>query len=163
MASAFSVRKFKNAISAASFIRTTPISLTATTSIKPAKHSGRTIRMDAVAGFTNTLPASSGSGNRYRFVAGTTLTSGSYIVKVANATDVMVGGIFINDTGDTTAATVDFYPTAATSDTITLAQSVGAGKQGDWIEVEDVKSGFWAVTGVLQAELDPSTPFSATV
>ena len=103
------------------------------------------------------------NGNKYRFVVNTALTSSTYIIKVANSTDVFAGGAIINDTGDTTAATADFWPTAATSDTFTMTQNVGGGKQGDWFEVEDIASGFFAVHGCMQGVTDPTSPFSATV
>lgn len=157
------VRKFGAFIKAHGFIHRSVSSLTAATTLKPGEHSGRTNRLDLAAGFTCTLPASSGSGNRYRFVVGTALTSGTYVVKVANATDVFAGGVIINDIGDTTAATADFHPTASTSDTFTMTQSIGGGKVGDWVEFEDLKSGTWAVHGALQGLTDPTTPFSATV
>jgi len=158
------VRNFGSALRAAGFIHRTPKSLTASTlSLKPAAHSGRSIVVNRLAGATITLPASSGSGNRYRLVVGTTITSATIVLKVANATDVFVGGVLINDTGDSTAATVDYHPTASTSDTYTMTQSIGGGKVGDWVEVEDIASGKWAIHGVQQDVLDPTTPFSATV
>lgn len=157
------IRKFGGFLRAKGFIHRAVNSLTATTTLKPGEHSGCTNRLDAIAGFTSTLPASSGSGNRYRFVVGTALTSGTYVVKVANATDVFVGGVVINDIGDSAAATADFHPTASTSDTFTMTQSIGGGKKGDWFEVEDIALGVWAVNGVMQGVTDPTSPFSATV
>jgi hypothetical protein len=157
------VRNFLSFIKAKGFIHDGVKSITASASATRAANAGRTNLLNAAAGLTVTLPASSGSGNRYRFVAGTTLTSNTYVIKVANATDVFVGGVVINDIGDTAAATADFFPTASTSDTITLTASIGAGKKGDFIEVEDIAAGFWAVTGILQGETDPTNPFSATV
>ena len=68
--------------------------------------------------------------------------------------------MFINDTGDTTAATADFHPTASGNNTLTLAFSAGAAKKGDWVEFEDIAADSWAVHGVLQGELDPVNPFS---
>jgi hypothetical protein len=138
---------------------------TATASFSATRkaNAGRTNVLNAAAGMTVTLPASSGSGDRYRFLIGTTITSNTTVIKVANATDVMVGGIIINDIGDSTAATADFHPTASTSDTITLTAAIGAGKKGDWIELEDFATGFWAVKGALQGETDPANPFSASV
>lgn len=156
-------RIFKSNVRAKSFIRDGVKSITATATATKAGNAGRTNTLNAAAGLTVTLPASSGNGAVYRFAVGTLLTSNSYIIKVANATDVMAGGILINDTGDSSAGTADFFPTAATSDTITMAASAGAGKVGDWVELEDIKSGFWSVRGTFQGELDPTTPFSATV
>ena len=138
------------------------VSATATLAVTNALHVGRTVVLNAAAGFVTTLPAATGSGDKYRFVVGTLLTSSTLVVQVTGD-DVMYGGISINNTGDTGAATVDFYPTAADSDTITLTASVGAGKIGDFIEVEDIAADVWAVHGVLQGEADPVTPFSAAV
>ncbi len=152
-----------NAIRGKAFQLSAVKSLTADTTITRIDYDGLTATLDAVAGFTVTLPAASGSGARYRFVVGTTLTSATYVVKVANATDVFVGGVFINDIGDSAAATADFFPTASTSDTFTMTFSIGGGKKGDWFEVEDIASGVFAVRGVLQGVTDPTTPFSATV
>jgi hypothetical protein len=136
---------------------------TSTVTFTRKANAGRTNVINDADGGTITLPASTGSGDTYRILVGTTLTSNSLIVKVANATDVFTGGILINDIGDSTAATADFHPTAATSDTITLTASIGAGKAGDWIEIEDYKAGFFAVNGAIQGVTDPATPFSATV
>jgi hypothetical protein len=156
-------RRFKSNVRARSFIHDGVKVVTASASATRAQNAGKTTALSAAAGLTITLPASRGQGDRYRFLVKTLLTSNTYVVKVANSTDVMTGGIFINNTGDTTAATVDFYPTAAASDTVTFDSAIGAGKAGDWIEVEDYAAGFWAVTGVFQGEDDPATPFSATV
>lgn len=156
-------RTFKSNIRAKSFIRDGVKNVTASASATRAANSGRTTVLKAAAGLTITLPTSRGAGDRYRFVVGTLLTSNTYVIKVNNATDIMAGAVVINDTGDTTAATADSFPTASTSDTITLTASIGAGKIGDFIELEDAVSGVWMVRGVLQGETDPTNPFSATV
>jgi len=158
-----SIRKFNSLVRAKAFILNGVKALTSATFTASKQHAGRTTVISDVDGGTITLPASSGSGLKFRFVLGSTLTSGTFVVKVANATDVFVGGVIINDIGDTTVATADFHPTAATSDTFTMTQSIGGGKQGDWVEFEDIKSGFWAVNGVMQGVTDPTSPFSATV
>jgi hypothetical protein len=156
-------RQFGALVRAKAFIVNGVKSITATASATRKANAGRTNLLNAVAGFTVTLPASSGSGDVYRFVVGTTLTSGTYVVKVANSTDVFAGGVIINDIGDSSAATADFHPTASTSDTFTMTQSIGGGKRGDWVEFEDIATGFWAVRGAIQGVTDPATPFSATV
>jgi hypothetical protein len=137
--------------------------LTASVTATRKANAGRTNVLKAAAGLTVTLPASTGGGDVYRFVAGTTLTSNDYIVKVANSTDVFRGGIVMNDIGDSSAATADFHPTASTSDTFTMPSATGGGKIGVWVEFEDISAGFWAVRGDMQGVTDPATPFSATV
>jgi hypothetical protein len=135
-----------------------PVSITGALSITAALHVGRALLLNAVAGGALALPAATGSGNTFRFYVGTALTSASWILTATGG--VFAGGVFINNTGDSTAATADFYPPAALDNTLTLAFSVGAGVIGDWIEVTDIKSGVYAVRGVIQAETDPATPFS---
>src|SRR3990167_5143404 len=107
------VRKFGAFLKAHGFIHRSVSELTAATTIKPGEHSGRTNRLNAVAGITMTLPAATGSGNRYRFVNGTALTSAQHRFTVTGD-DTFEGGVFIGDSGDTTAATVDFYTAGST-------------------------------------------------
>lgn len=129
--------------------------------VTEALHDGKTILLDTAAGTTCTLPASSGSGARFRFVISTVATSNSHIIKVANATDVMSGVILMaNDTDASTSA----FETAATSDTITLNRTTtGSTIKGEWVELEDIAAGVWAVRGVLAGTGVEATPFSATV
>ncbi len=157
------VRRFTSPILAPGFQQSGNQAFTASVTLNKQDHAGRTLLADAAAGMTFTLPAATGSGRTYRILVKTTITSNTLVIQVANATDVMRGGILINDIGDSTAATADFFPTASTSDTITLTASIGAGKAGDFIVLEDYAAGFFAVHGILQGETDPTSPFSAAV
>lgn len=131
-------------------------------SVTEALHDGKIILLDTAAGSTCTLPASSGSGAVFRFVVSTVATSNSHIIKVANGTDVMAGSILLSDTD--TAGTATAFSTAASSDTITLNRSTtGSVIKGEWVEVIDIASGTWAVSGVLANTASGATPFSATV
>lgn len=122
--------------------------------------SSQPIIVNAAAGLTLTLPTATGSGATFRIFVGTLLTSASIIIDVAGS-DKFYGGVFINDTGDTSAATADYFPAVGGSSVhLTLAQSAGAGKIGDWIEVTDIAALAWSVKGVLNGELDPTTPWS---
>lgn len=163
MGSTASVRRFGTPVKAPAFQHSTPKTHTASVTVTRVKHAGKTNLLSAAAGMTVTLPAAIGSGARFRFVVKTTATSGDYVVKVANGTDVFRGGIHINDTGDSAAATNDFAPTASTSDTFTMGYAIGGGKMGDWVEIEDIAAGFFVVRGQMQGVTDPATPFSATV
>lgn len=138
-----------------------PISVTAATlTVTAASHAGATIVLNRAAGTTVTLPASTGSGYKYTFVVGTTVTSNSDIIKVANSSDVMTG-VAINaaDGGDTAVA----FETAASSDTITLNGTTTGGVKGDRIEIEDVAANLYYVRVVGSATGTEATPFSATV
>lgn len=121
---------------------------------------GAPIVVNAAAGLTLTLPASSGSGDDFEIVIGTSVTSNSVIVRVANGTDVM-RGVAMNaaDAGDTIVA----FETAAASDTITMNGTTTGGLVGDRILLKDIAAGFWQVQVIGAATGAEATPFSATV
>jgi hypothetical protein len=138
-----------------------PISITANVTADRDIHANGPILLFAVAaGATVTLPASAGSGDRYRFHVHTTITSNSAKVQVANSTDVMQGSILTNSGADNT---ISGWETASTSDTITLNGTTTGGLKGDYIELEDVATGFWRVTGITSGTGTLATPFSAAV
>lgn len=132
-----------------------------TLTLTNATHSGKTIKLDTLTGSVVTLPAATGSGARFRFRVSVLATSNSHKIQVANATDVMQGFIFSSD--DTSDNAVAFFA-AATSDTITLNRSTtGSVSLGEWIEIEDIASGFFHVRGWISNTGTPATPFSAAV
>ena len=141
--------------------------LTATDAITEAEHAGKTLSMAEVGGnaaCTFTLPAATGTGNVYKFIVGVVNTS-NYIIKVADATDTIDGQVIV--TNDSTAggtASVISWPTAATSDTITLnGTTTGGVGIGDYIELTDLIANQYVVSGMLKASGTEATPFSATV
>lgn len=136
-------------------------SATASLSVTQDAHDGRTVVLNAAAGLTVTLPVAMGSGARFRFVVGTSVTSNSYKIQVADATDVMDGIVYAADDTGTPAPLV--WVTAATSDTITLDGSTQGGIIGDQIELEDIASNQWAVRGFVKQSGTEATPFSAAV
>lgn len=136
------------------------VALTAATTITRDSHDGRILYLNAAAGKAITLPAASGSGSRYRFINGTTVTSIGHTIKVASASDIMIGNaVVLADGGDTLVA----FETAADTDTITLNGTTTGGIKGDEIEVIDVASGVFFVKLLLSATGSEATPFSATV
>lgn len=137
-----------------------PVAITANTTLTKASHAGRLLVFNDADGATLTLPAATGSGDRYRFYVGVTVTSVSDKIAVANASDIMAGVIFgAQDGGDTVVG----WETAADSDTITLNGSTTGGLKGDYIELEDAKANLWRVTGHIAQTGTEATPFSAAV
>lgn len=135
-----------------------PITLTASATLNVAYQEGTNINLSAAAGLTVTLPASSGSGAEYEFFVVTTVTSNSYVIQVANATDIIQGVLGVA----TDAAGVN-VPTASTSDTITMNGSTTGGVKGSYIKLVDASSGIWRVSGALVSTGVEATPFSAAV
>lgn len=130
--------------------------------VTQALHDGRTILLDTAAGSTCTLPAASGSGACFRFLISTVATSNSHVIKVANASDTMVGQVLA--ISDDAGNTVKPFFASGTDDTITLNRTTtGSTRKGEWIEVIDIATNLWVVNGVTAATGTEATPFSATV
>lgn len=128
----------------------------ATLALSAALHDGRTVVLSRAAGMAVTLPASTGSGARFRVFVKTTITS-PVTIAVANSSDVMSGIV------EVLGSAVGAFATASTSDTITLNGTTTGGVAGTWVELEDVAPNLWAVKGALVGSGAAATPFSAAV
>lgn len=132
----------------------------ATLTVTAASHDSKTVTLNRAAGIAVTLPAASGSGERFRFIIGTTVTSNSTTIKVANSSDTMVGvGMQAADGG----STVNFWEAGGTDDTITFNGTTTGGIKGDLVELEDIATNLWHVRVLGSATGTEATPFSATV
>jgi hypothetical protein len=132
----------------------------ATLAVTAASHDGKIVVLNRAAGVTATLPAATGSGAVYRFSVGTTVTSNSDKIQVANATDVMAGALTVTDQADGSTAT---FGTVAASDTITLNGGTTGGLIGGLITIVDIASGKFSVVGTTVGNGTEATPFSAAV
>lgn len=135
-----------------------PIAKTASFTLDRRVHADNWVKCDAAAGMTVTLPASAGTGDKYKLFVGTTVTSNNFIVQVANATDVLYGAVHL-----TTDIAGTSMPTGATDDTITMNGSTKGGVKGSWVILEDIATGIWALSGALICTGTEATPFSAAV
>lgn len=136
-----------------------PINVTAATlTVDRDNHAGAVVTANRAAGTTITLPASIGKGDEYTFVVGTTISSNSFIVKVANASDTFYGGVSIS----TDIAGVTMLA-GGTDDTITMSGSTTGGVAGSFVKFVDVAVNKWLVSGFLASTGTEATPFSATV
>lgn len=142
-----------------------PAFVTATTiTLNAAQHDHRPITIQSASGCTITLPAATGSGAVYNIFVGTTLTSGSLIVKVANATDYMRGGAYTVGAAAATFLTANTGTVATESDTVTFNRTTtGLGTQGDFVECTDLAPNLWGVECDYASSGTAATPFSAAV
>jgi hypothetical protein len=137
------------------------VDTTATTlTVTATQHAGKIVTISSTAAIAVTLPQATGTGNRYRFNLRVAATATSHTIKVANATDVMSGIVYALTTS---SDNVIGYKTSATSDTITLNGTTLGGVIGDWIEIIDIKTGFFQVNMSTAPTGTTATPFSATV
>jgi hypothetical protein len=148
-------------INAAADVSTRLVSAAAATlAVTVADHDSKIIVLNRAAGVTATLPAATGSGAVFRFAVGTAVTSNSYKVQVADATDVMSGSLYVTDQA---AGTGTEFSTVAASDTITMNGSTTGGLAGGLFTFVDLATNLYAVQGNLIATGTEATPFSAAV
>jgi len=129
----------------------------ATVSITDDAHAGQRVIVNRAAGCTATLPAATGSGNRYEFIGAVDAT-GDQVIQVVGD-DTMAGVAYL---GNDSAGASCFY-TAATSDTITLDGSTTGGLKGWRVVCDDIAADTWAVMVFSEASGTEATPFSAAV
>jgi hypothetical protein len=139
------------------------VTITATDSVTESEHEGRVNLLGEVGGdaaVTLTLPAASGSGARYYFCVSVVNTS-NYVIKVDSASATIDGTVMsLADGGDTVVG----FEADGTDDTITLnGTTTGGAAIGDWIELIDIATNQWAVSGQTTSTGAEATPFSATV
>ena len=134
-----------------------PTAVTAATlAVTEADHAGKVTSLNLAAGQAVTLPAASGSGNKFSFFVGITVT-GSTTISAANANDTMAGHAIVDGTTST------MFQTAATSDRVTMNGSTQGGLLGSIIELSDVAANVWQVSATLNGTSIEITPFSAAV
>lgn len=138
-----------------------PVNVTASTvTLSAAAHGGRTTTLNRAAGIAVTLPAATGSGVKFELIVGTTITSNTTTIKVANASDTMAGNAIQSQDG---GATLQMWEAAAADDTVTMDGSTRGGLKGDIVRLTDIATNLWLVEVIQAATGTEATPFSATV
>lgn len=125
--------------------------------------SGKTIVLNKADGATVTLPAAAGTGASYHFFVGTAISSNSYIIRVADATDTIAGAVHMIDADDDSQTTIT---AKGTDDTVTLnGGTTSGGALGETLTFTDIATNKYTVQGnlIVPAGSDPADPFSATV
>lgn len=134
---------------------------TATLAVTADLHANRVVNLARAAGVAVTLPAATGTGNVYTFIIGTSVTSNSTTIKVANTSDAMQGRAFV--ISDNAAAVLGYNAVAGTSDTITFNGTTTGGLIGDLVQIMDMATNVFQVNILSTATGTEATPFSATV
>lgn len=132
----------------------------ASVTVTAATHANGWVTLNAAAGCAVTLPAASGTGDAYRFFIGTTVTSNTTTIKVANASDIMAGNGFSAADG---GSGINAWETAADTDTVTFNGTTTGGIKGDTVELVDMAANLWMVRVLSSSTGTEATPFSATV
>jgi len=137
-----------------------PVALTASTvALDRATHAGRVCTLNRAAGIDLTLPAATGSGDRYEFVILTDTTDlYAIVINPTPGTDVIAGHALADD-GDGEPANGWSSKTAVAASFGGASQASG-GSRGDRIVVTDVASGIWQLSAWLTNGGTEATPFS---
>lgn len=143
--------------------RRPPVALTATASITALLHSNRPLIITGsgtAAAFT--LPAATGTGDKYSFIMGQANTSGTTFVTNAPASVSMYGKASLLDVDGTTESGY-FTVTAGGSDTVTFNGTTTGGQIGDFVDLVDIAADKWMVfvQGRVPAGSNPANPFSS--
>lgn len=135
----------------------------ATLTVTRSQHASRTVILSRSGGIGVTLPAATGTGDKYRFVIGTVSTTG-YVFSSVVGTDLMEGVIFGASTTDSATDAARTWLSGATDDTVTLnGTTTGGVAIGDWVEFEDISATGWSVRGMVTQSGSEATPFSDAV
>jgi hypothetical protein len=136
------------------------VSITAATvTLNRIDHEGRITLFNRAAGIVATLPAATGSQDKYTVIVQTTLT-GSGVIKVGNTTDVLTGNVGISTA--TFAAASNEAATGA-DDTLTMNGSTTGGLQGSKVECVDIAAGLWMIDANLVGSGAVATALSTSV
>lgn len=142
-------------------VSTRIVNTTATTlAVTAADHGGKIVTVNSAAPIAITLPAASGSGEKFTFVVGTDATATAHTIKVANTADAMTG---VSVLATTATGEVTGFATTATDDTISLNGTTKGGCKGDRIEITDIATAVFEVKIFGRATGTVVTPFSASV
>lgn len=121
-------------------------------------HAGRLIALDGAPSVITLPDAAPGDGFEINLIV---TAAAAHTVTVGDTTNErLVGTAQINDTGDSSAATMDAYATAGNSNKITCSVVGGLGTVGDTIQLKNYAADRWSVRCIGQAATDPATPFS---
>ena len=136
-----------------------PVAQAAGTSLAltAALHAGKTVYVTDTDGMTFTLPAATGTGNKYRLEFGATAAGDQIVDVVGN--DSMAGIAYIHDE-DTNA--VSAFRASGDADRMTINGTTKGGQVGDTVMFEDVATDKWAVVAFLSCPTgsNPATPFA---
>lgn len=127
-----------------------------TLAITPALHAGKTVVLQNTAPIAVTLPAATGTGDKYEFFVDAAATATSSTISAASATDYMSGVCWA---ATTATNAVLAYIASATSAIIQLNGTTKGGVVGDKIVLIDVGASLWSAQLFTAPTGSTVTPF----
>lgn len=140
------------------------VTVTGDTTITAAAHDGKTVLINnaGASSATMTLPTASGSGARFRFFVGTTLSGGGTIIITDGGAHLFGSVNIISDSAFQagTLFTVGGISAGTGSTNFTMDGTTKGGKKGDIIEVEDMATNVYAIRAIVSGSGTEATMFS---
>lgn len=120
----------------------------------------KTVLLNTAAGSVATLPTATGTGNIYRFVVSTAVTSNADKVLLTTVTDSIIGTAVGQN-----ANTAKVFVGAATVHSLQMpfaGTQPSGGFLGDAYNCQDIAVGVYECNGNYSAGVTPTTPFSTS-
>ena len=137
-------------------VTTSLTNITSATTLTHA-YAGRTFTINNAAGAAIVLPPAVGTGNTFKFIFGTTVTSNTVTITADSDSDVFSGVIMAAaDGGDTVVG----WELASSADTLTFDGTTRGGIIGDHVILTDIGEGSWHVSGLLASTGTEANPSS---
>ena len=135
------------------------VAVTATLTLDPLLHAGRICAVSLGAStVTLTLPAATGSGDRYAVYVVVNATPSSLVITASAAGSDIQGAVPLGDQGLITGVVAT--PEVA-DNTITMNGTTTGGALGTYLELVDVAPGVYALLGNISTDGAEADPFSA--
>ena len=122
------------------------IGLSATATLNPTDHANRPILLTGTDAQTYTLPAASGSGNKYTFYV--LETNSNLFAITAPGTDEHAGLAWQSD-GNLDVAAASSWSALVGDDYQTISIGGDLAELGSWVECVDVAAGLYITHGIL--------------
>lgn len=136
-------------------VMASPVSVTGAGALSQASNAGMINVINSAAGIAITLPAATGTGDVYRCIIGTSVTSGSTTITAAGSDKFY--GVVLQSKAATTVAN---YNATGSSSIFTMDGSTKGGLVGDEIVFVDIGSAKWALKAHIQGTGVIASPLS---
>lgn len=130
-----------------------PVTLTAATTLDAENHANRLIILSNSTGFATTLPAATGTGNVYKFLVGTTVSSGTMSIDAAGSDKIA---------GVSAAVDTTIFTNAGTAVSIDMNGTTTGGLKGTIITLTDAASALWMAEIFQASSGAEATPFATS-
>ena len=117
-------------------------------------HANKMIVLNNTGPITITLPAATGTGDKYEFIVNSAATGTASVINTVGGSEYMAGMSFLNST------TVKMFATTSTSAVVQLNGGSQGGVVGDKVVLVDIATSLWQVMVYGTTNTTPATNFA---